>query len=151
MSHSHRLVPPLPTPVIDAASLVRSAPRLSPHLLDQLLLAICPRACAIERTSQLRHLRRLAADGAGVDTALALLALELPFWHLRRLVEDGGVWHCRLARTTSPVDIVGDIADGWHEVPELAIMAALVDAIAVACSEAEAPAERQAQSFAVFV
>jgi hypothetical protein len=37
-----------------------------------------------------------------MDVALALIELELPLWHLRRIVYDGGEWYCALTRYAEP-------------------------------------------------
>jgi hypothetical protein len=60
-------------------------------------LATCKRLPAMRRTAQARRLDCLVAAGAWTDAALALIAIELPSWQLRRLAYDEGEWHCTLS------------------------------------------------------
>jgi hypothetical protein len=66
--------------------------------------------------------------GAFVDAMLALLELELPQWKLRRLICEGGEWHCALSKRLALPAELDDMAEGRHENLPLAILTALVEA-----------------------
>jgi hypothetical protein len=77
---------------------------------------------------------RLMQSGARIDAALALIALELPQWQLRRIAYDGGEWHCALSRTRELADWLDQSAEGRHADLALALLNALVEAQQVATS-----------------
>ena len=75
------------------------------------------------------RIARLIESGAWTDTALALLELELPQWHLRRLAYDEGEWHCALSRQRELPEWLDDRSvESHHADLSLAILSALVDA-----------------------
>jgi hypothetical protein len=67
---------------------------------------------------------RLIEAGAWTDAALAVIALELPDWQLRRLEYDGGEWFCALSRAPNLPAMFDDTADASHELMPLAILRA---------------------------
>lgn len=69
---------------------------------------------------------RLIESGAFCDVALALLALELPQWKLRRLVYETGEWICSLSKQLG-LSAELDMAEAHHENLPLAILNALVE------------------------
>ena len=72
----------------------------SPHILAAAFAAIrrdCRRLGAMAHTAAVQRLDRLIAAEAWVDAALALIAIELPRWTMRRLAYDDGEWHCALS------------------------------------------------------
>ena len=71
---------------------------------------------------------RLIASGAWTDAALALVALELPAWTVRRLAYDGGEWVCSLSRQPNLPETLDETADARHVLMPLAILRALVQA-----------------------
>src|SRR3954469_3056512 len=77
---------------------LRGVPAVTVGLLSDVIRSICPRFASLRRTARAARVEQLIAHGAWTDAALALLALELPHWQLRRLVYDGGEWHCALSR-----------------------------------------------------
>ncbi|WP_407156106.1 hypothetical protein [Bradyrhizobium sp. STM 3557] len=77
---------------------------------------------------------RLIQSGARIDAALALIALELPQWQLRRIAYDGGEWHCALSRRRELADWLDQSVDGWHSDLALALLDALVEAQQVVAS-----------------
>jgi hypothetical protein len=77
---------------------------------------------------------QLIRSGARIDAALALIALELPQWQLRRIAYDGGEWHCALSRTRDLADWLDQSAEGRHADLALALLAAAMEAHQVAVS-----------------
>jgi hypothetical protein len=80
------------------------------------------------------QIERLIQSEARIDAALALIALELPQWQLRRIAYDGGEWHCALSRTRELADWLDQSAEGRHADLALALLNALVEAQQVAAS-----------------
>ena len=89
------------------------------------------------------RLDQLIRSGARIDAALALIALELPQWQLRRIAYDGGEWHCALSRTRELADWLDQSAEGRHVDLALALLDALVEAqrIAVASRQPSSPSQ----------
>jgi hypothetical protein len=83
----------------------------------------------LDRTSvTARRIEALTKSAAWADLALALIERELPFWSVRRLVLEDGVWFCALSsRPGVPLEL-DDTADASHETMPLAMLAALVEA-----------------------
>ena len=76
-----------------------------------------------------RHerLERVAKAGAWTDAALALVELELPRWHVRRLEQDGDGWYCTLSRYPRTPREFDDAVDGQGLSLPLAILDALLE------------------------
>jgi hypothetical protein len=75
------------------------------------------------------RIARLIESGAWTDAALALLALDLPQWQLRRLAYDEGEWHCALSRQRALPEWLDDRSvESHHADLSLAILSAFVDA-----------------------
>ena len=76
-----------------------------------------------------RHARlaRATEAGAWTDAALALLELELPRWHVRRLEQDGDEWYCTLSRYPRTPREFDDAIDGQGSSLPLAILDALLE------------------------
>ena len=86
-------------------------------------------------------MQSLIKTEAWTDAALALIALELPQWKVRRLVREDGEWICTLSRHYAIPDWLDDTTEARHEVLPLAILSALVEArrdlaSSAACSKA---------------
>jgi hypothetical protein len=92
------------------------------------------------------RIERLIQSGARIDAALALIALELPQWQLRRIAYDGGEWHCALSRNRELADWLDQSVDGRHVDLALALLNALVEAQQVAASSRETLVPRPADS-----
>lgn len=107
------------TPDIDAAS------------FTAICLASCKRLPAMRRTADARRLDRLVAAGAWTDAALALIAVELPDWQLRRLAFDDGEWHCALSTERRLPDFLDDATETRH--PDMAI--AILQAFQLAAAQ----------------
>lgn len=87
-------------------------------------LASCKRLPAMRRTAEAQRLDRLVAAGAWMDAALALIEIELPAWHLRRLVFDDGEWHCALSTERHMPDWLDDAVETQDADMAVAIMKA---------------------------
>lgn len=88
--------------------------------------------------SRARHAERLAhlvVAEAWIDASLLLIERELPGWHLRRLISDGGEWMCSLSRHPCiPVEM--DVAaDGRHGIIPIAILLSFVAAKALTTTD----------------
>ncbi len=83
------------------------------------------------------RIERLIRSGARIDAALALIALELPQWQLRRIAYDDGEWHCALSRTRELADWLDQCAEGRHADLALALLDAFVEAQRIATSSRE--------------
>ena len=68
------------------------------ELMSQIIAETCRRYPPVCRTRKSVVIERLIHSGAWTDAAFALIDLELPQWHVRRLVYDEGEWHCALSR-----------------------------------------------------
>jgi hypothetical protein len=106
---------------------IRHTQAVTPELMAEVIARACPRFSA-HRSSAKARITRLIESGAFVDAALALLALELPQWKLRRLVYDDGQWHCAFSSHPALPAELDETADASHEILPLALLGALVEA-----------------------
>jgi len=109
------------------AGKIRSAPVVTAALLSDVCEA-CWRLPSVRRTKDFDRLTQLIQSCAWTDAALALLALELPQWQLRRMVYDAGEWHCALSRQRELPSCFDQPVEACHTDLTLAILSALVDA-----------------------
>jgi len=79
-------------------------------------------------TAKTARIERLIGTGAWTDAALALIELELPQWQVRRIVYDGGEWHCALSRQRELPDWLDQSVEVHHQDLALALLSAFVDA-----------------------
>ena len=105
---------------------LRQAPAPAPGLFAKIVAAACSRIPLMWGKGE--RVDRLIAAGAWTDAALALLALELPAWTMRRLAYDGGEWVCSLSRQPNLPEALDDTADGSHASMPLAILRAFLQA-----------------------
>lgn len=99
-------------------------------LFNQLLATACASDDPIRQAVPVACLKRLIAARAWNDTALALLAFQLPDWQLRRLAYDDGEWHCALSRARAMPEWLDTTTEAHHPNMALAILGALVAAAA---------------------
>ncbi len=92
------------------------------------LIAACTRLTLLSKLGRAGQLDRLADAGAWTDAALALIALELPAWKVRRLAYENGEWLCSLSRQPHAPIMLDDAAEAVHEVLPLAILRAFIEA-----------------------
>ena len=110
------------------ANLLHNAETASANLFAEILDGYCPRIRAIMHTEHAVRFARLVEAGAWTDAALALLALELPQWQMRRLVYDDGEWHCALSDHREMPEWLDDSIEMHHPDMALAILSAAVEA-----------------------
>jgi len=79
-------------------------------------------------TAKTARIERLIGTGAWTDAALALIDLELPQWQVRRIVYDGGEWHCALSRQRELPDWLDQSVEVHHQDLALALLSAFVEA-----------------------
>jgi hypothetical protein len=107
---------------------LRVAPRLDRSLFTKIIVGACKRMPALSKSEQAARIDRLIEAGAWTDAALAIIALELPDWQLRRLEYDGGQWFCALSRQPNLPAMFDDTADANHELMAVAILRAFFQA-----------------------
>ena len=110
------------------ANELRLAPAPAPELFSRVVADACRRLPILRSAGKTAQLDRLIEAEAWTDAALALLALELPGWKLRRLVYEDGEWICSLSKHRELPDWLDDAAEARHETLALAIVAAFVEA-----------------------
>ena len=120
-----------PKQVIDFASLANKVGQstiATADLFRHVMADGCTRLQTLKRSGKTANIDRLIESHAWCDTALALIAIELPVWSIRRLIYDGGEWLCSLSRQPSlPIEL-DDTAEFRHRVLPLAILGALLEA-----------------------
>jgi hypothetical protein len=82
----------------------------------------------IGSASRSARLARVAEAGAWTEAALALVELELPRWHVRRIEHDGSEWYCTLSLHRRMPRELDDAVDGRSSLLPLAILDALLEA-----------------------
>ena len=89
---------------------------------------------------------RLIDAGGRADAALALMELELPLWHVRRIAYDEGEWHCALSRERELPDWLDAAVEGCHGDLAIALLSAFVEvqALAMEASRPSVPTVRPA-------
>lgn len=106
---------------------ILAAETVTPDLLSEVITTVCERANANGIIAP-DDLKRLIGSGAWTDAALTLVDLELPQWHLRRLVKDDGEWLCTLSRRQGLPLEFNELVETRHELLPLAILSALLQA-----------------------
>jgi len=105
---------------------LQRAQELTPGLISELIADACPRLALLPRDGTPTRIAQLIEQAAWAEIGLALIAIELPGWALRRLAYDDGDWHCSLSRRPNlPVEI-DDSVDACHQLLPLAIFCALL-------------------------
>ena len=107
---------------------LRVAPQLDRSLFTKIIVGACKRIPVLSKSASAARIDRLIEAGAWTDAALAVVALELPDWQLRRLEYDGGQWFCALSRGPNLPAMLDDTADANHELMPLAILRAFFQA-----------------------
>ena len=130
---------------------LQRAQAATPELMCEFVAEACPRLALLPRAGMPARVAKLVEQAAWTEIALALVAIELPGWELRRLACDDGEWHCALSRQPNlPVE-VDDCADAHHAALPLAIVCALLAAqgILVTNTVTTVPQERPAPANAL--
>ena len=87
----------------------------------------CKRLNAMKHTAEVARFDQLIASRAWTEAALALIAIELPLWRLRRLIYDEGEWHCALSSQRDMPDWLDSSVETHHPDMAMAILDALRD------------------------
>jgi hypothetical protein len=106
---------------------LRHTQAVTPELMAEVIARACRRFSA-HPSSATARITRLIESGAFVDATLALFALQLPQWKLRRLAYDDGQWHCAFSRQLALPPELDQTADASHEILPLALLGAFVEA-----------------------
>jgi hypothetical protein len=107
---------------------LHQAHAVTADLMSEVIGETCrrfPPMANIEKAAQIEH---LIESGAWTDAALALIGLELPQWQVRRLIYDGGEWHCALSRERELPEWLDQSIETHHTDLPLAILSAFVEA-----------------------
>jgi len=131
---------------------LRGAQAITAKLMSDVMTKACVRFAAHNRAAQAR-VNQLVDAGAWTDVSLTLLALELPQWKVRRLVQEDGEWLCTLSKQPQLPLGLDEVAEATHEVLPLAILSALLQARCVtspdAASSTAVPVVRPSAGYAV--
>ena len=123
--------------VCELAGTLRAAKAVTPELLSDVIRDACLRFACVPQSEHSSPINRLIQSGAWTDVALALLDLELPQWHIRRITYDAGEWHCALSRQRELPDWLDQSIEASHADFSLAILSALVEVRRVSTVPAE--------------
>jgi hypothetical protein len=107
---------------------LRDAAQADQALMREVIGAACRRFPSLGQSEKTVRLEQLISSGAWTDAALALIDLELPLWHVRRLAYDEGEWHCALSRECELPDWLDQAIETRHADLALAILGAFVEA-----------------------
>jgi len=120
------------------SSRLHETPAVTAALVQDVMEMICRAHSHPGQASTLARIERLVAEQAWAEVALALIDLELPQWQLRRLVYDGGEWHCALSRRRELPDWLDEVVEASHPDLPAALLEALLEAQRIA--QADRPA-----------
>jgi hypothetical protein len=107
---------------------LRDAGEADTALVNEVISAACRRYPSLGQTGKTRRIELLIRSAAWTDVALALIDLELPMWHLRRLAYDDGEWYCALSRERELPDWLDQSIESHHADLSIAILSAFVEA-----------------------
>jgi hypothetical protein len=113
---------------VEIESKLRSTDHVTPELMAEILELSRRRVLAQGCEERCLHLKYLIGAGAWIDAALALMELELPLWHVRRIAYDDGEWHCALSRQRELPDWLDQSIETHHADLALAILTVFVEA-----------------------
>jgi len=135
-----RLSPPSPSQRLSAA------PATTRPLMLDIIDQACRRLPSLGRCERTARIMGLVDAEAWTDAALALIAIELPLWQVRRIAYDEGEWHCALSRERELPDWLDNAVEARHADLALALLSAFleVQALAVEVSRPSVPTVRPA-------
>ena len=107
---------------------LRDAPVMAVELISAVIETACRRFPSVGQSDKTARIERLIASEAWTDAVLALIALELPQWQVRRIAYDEGEWHCALSRERELPEWLDQSIEAHHTDLPLAILSAFVDA-----------------------
>jgi hypothetical protein len=106
---------------------LRDATTVTPQILAEVIDLACRRFPSTGQTTKTARIERLIDAKAWTDVALALIDLELPIWHIRRIAYDDGEWYCALSRERELPDWLDQYIEARHADLTLAILSAFVE------------------------
>src|ERR1700745_1644509 len=106
----------------DLSEDLRGASEGATDLSPAVIAPACRRYPSLGQGEKTARVDRLIRSGAWTDAALALIDLELPLWHVRRLAYDEGEWHCALSRERELPDWLDQAIEPRHADLALAIL-----------------------------
>ena len=112
----------------DLGDRLRDAGHVTAEFLADIVHATGRRLPSANPNAKAARVERLILAQAWTDAALALIDLELPQWHVRRLAYDDGEWHCALSRQRELPDWLDQSIETRHGDLALAILTAFVEA-----------------------
>jgi len=98
----------------DLGERIRNAGAANAALVADIIGAACRRFPSLGRGEKTARIEQLIGSDAWTDAALALIDLELPLWHIRRLAYDEGEWHCALSRECELPDWLDQAIETHH-------------------------------------
>jgi hypothetical protein len=107
---------------------LRAAADMTPELMTEVLDVMCRRVRWQSNAAKTLRLKQLIDARAWTDAALALIELELPLWHVRRVTYDAGDWYCALSRQCELPDWLDQAVESRHANLTLAILSTFVEA-----------------------
>src|SRR5215475_6692247 len=119
----------------DLSQHLREAGEVDANLMKEVIGSACRRYPSLGQSEKTARIEQLIRSGAWTDAALALIDLELPFWHIRRLAYDDGEWYCALSRERELPDWLDQPIEARHTDLALAILSAFVEAQRVSAGE----------------
>jgi hypothetical protein len=125
---------------------LRSAHVVTRALMQDVVDTACRRFPSLGQTERTARVSRLIDAEAWADAALALLALELPLWQVRRIAYDDGEWYCALSRERELPDWLDSSVEARHSDLALALLSAFAEAQALSeeATRPSVPSVRQA-------
>jgi hypothetical protein len=117
---------------------VRAAQNVTRRLMAEAFAALGERHSALPSAAPVQRVAALLEAEAWTDAALALLALELPHWTLRRIAYDDGEWRCSLGTQRPLPEWLDDTVEASHPMLPLAIVAAMIEARIATPTDADA-------------
>jgi|SRR5215469_6622615 len=117
---------------------LRQASEVDANLMTEVIGVACLRYPSLGQSEKTARVEQLIQSGAWTDAALALIDLELPFWHIRRLAYDDGEWYCALSRGRELPDWLDQPIEARHADLALAMLSAFVEAQRISEPESRA-------------
>lgn len=112
----------------DLSDRLRNGHTVTTEFMSEIIGECCRRFPSVGQTEKTARIERLIGSAAWTDAALALIDLELPLWHVRRIAYDDGEWYCALSRERELPDWLDRSIEARHIDLSLAILCAFVDA-----------------------